>query len=170
MEASATSVLVLRHAHAAAGDPNGQDYDRPLDERGLREARHVAAILAERGWKPDRVVCSGAARTRQTLENLGESAVDAETLFEDTLYSGKQEAYLAALRGAGEASSLLLIGHNPMVADLISALTGDGDALALRQFGQGVPTASLARFEFRTPLPAAAERDGYLSHFLVPGA
>ncbi|KAB0680853.1 SixA phosphatase family protein [Aureimonas leprariae] len=168
MAASVPSVFVLRHAHAAAGDPEGEDYERPLDERGLREAHRMAEIFAERGWKPERVICSGAARTRQTLEHLGAAVADAEVTFDDSLYSGNRDAYLAALHAAGEPSSLLLVGHNPMVAEFVSTLTGDGDALALHQHGQGVPTASLARFELRASFASAGERDGYLTHFVVP--
>lgn len=170
MDAAAPIVFVLRHAHAVAGEPGGNDYDRSLDERGRREARGVGVVLAERGWKPDRIVCSGAARTRETLDGLGASVAGVETLFEEALYSGGRDVYLSCLRSAGEARALMLIGHNPAVAELVAALTGDGDALALRQIGQGVPTASLARLEFGKTLASVGERDGYLSHLVVPGA
>jgi phosphohistidine phosphatase len=58
---------LLRHAKSSWDDPSLADRDRPLAPRGLRAGRAIAAYLREHGIAPGLVLCSPAARTRETL-------------------------------------------------------------------------------------------------------
>ncbi len=63
-------LLLLRHAKSAWDDPGMADRDRPLAPRGLRDAALMAAEIQRRGLHADRILCSPARRTRETLAAL----------------------------------------------------------------------------------------------------
>ncbi len=64
-------LLLLRHAKSSWDDPRLSDHARPLNARGRRAARAMAAAMRDLGLAPDVVLVSSARRTLQTLEALG---------------------------------------------------------------------------------------------------
>ena len=61
-------LIVLRHAKSSWDDIDKRDHDRQLASRGIEAAKRMGALILERGWVPDHIICSTAARTQQTLE------------------------------------------------------------------------------------------------------
>lgn len=120
-------LIVLRHAKSSWKDEFLDDFDRPLSGRGVRDGTRFGARLGERLPVPDRVLCSTARRTRDTLAFLVPGLVDPRrVVFEDELYLAPAEALLERVRqhaGAGEpVDTLLLIGHNPGLTELVNLL------------------------------------------------
>ncbi|ROO90951.1 phosphohistidine phosphatase [Actinocorallia herbida] len=114
-------LLVLRHAKAEVGFGLA-DHERPLAERGLRDAAAMGAHLKKEALLPDLVLCSTALRTRQTLEGLG---LDCPVSFERGIYSGDGYDLRTLVQVTPEeVGTLLLIGHNPAVHELV-VITGD---------------------------------------------
>jgi phosphohistidine phosphatase len=131
------TLIVLRHSKAATplGTP---DVDRPLNGRGRRDAETAGNELRAAELVPDRVVCSVALRTRQTLDGL---AIDAPVDFEQRVYDNGAEEILDLLREQpDDAATVLLVGHNPSVHQLVLGLTGTPD--------DGFPTSATAVIEF----------------------
>jgi phosphohistidine phosphatase len=116
------TLIVLRHSKAATplGTP---DIDRPLAGRGRKDAETAGNELRAAKLTPDHVICSTALRTRQTLEGLG---VDAPVEFESRVYDNDAEEILALLREQS-AETLLLVGHNPSMHQLVFGLTGGAE-------------------------------------------
>lgn len=114
-------LVIVRHAKAEDGD---DDHARRLTERGRRDAVHTAQHLAELGIAPARVLCSDAARTRETWERmaviLGGSPAVA---FLPELYLAEPDVVWGAIE-ASDGSPLLVLGHNPGLESLVQALTG----------------------------------------------
>lgn len=130
------TLIVLRHAKADSllGTP---DIDRPLTGGGRRDARAVGDELRATERVPDRVICSPALRTRQTLQEL---RLDAPVDFEERVYDNDPGAILELLRAQpDDVTTLLLVGHNPSMHRLVFDLTGSGD---------GFPTSATAVIEF----------------------
>jgi phosphohistidine phosphatase len=128
-------LVVLRHSKAASplGTP---DIDRPLAGRGRRDAEQAGDELRAANVLPDRVICSTALRTRQTLDGLG---LDAPVDFEARVYDNDAEEILDLLHEqAGE--TILLVGHNPSMHQLVFGLTGAAD--------DHFPTSATAVIEF----------------------
>ncbi|QXJ23165.1 histidine phosphatase family protein [Actinomadura graeca] len=116
------TLIVLRHAKAVSG-LGIPDIDRTLNDRGRRDAAAAGDWLRENDLVPDRVLCSVAARTRETLERL---AVGADVLFEPRIYDNDPGDLLDLVSGTqGEVGRLLLVGHNPSVHQLVHDLTGE---------------------------------------------
>jgi phosphohistidine phosphatase len=130
-------LLVLRHGHAQQEPPpGGDDFDRPLRTRGRRALTALAPTV--QAHAPELVLSSPSRRTRETVECLNlAAAVD----YREPLYAGDVDDLLDAVRelAAREAppETVLLVGHNPSVHQLVLELTG-GEQLP------GFPPAALA--------------------------
>ncbi len=135
----------MRHAKAEQDGPT--DVERPLAERGRRDARAAGAWLASQGFSPDHALVSAALRTRETWEAVASGAGwKLEPDLDRGLYAAGPESALDLVRLApSEAESLIVIGHNPTVAVLAQVLDdGSGDPAVAGEMIGGFPTASVA--------------------------
>ncbi len=142
---------ILRHAKAEEGRGKA-DKDRNLTDRGVRAATVLGLYLRQHGIKPDLILCSSAARTKQTMEHLLRSMdCSIETRLEEKLYHA-DPAQISEIIAAADAGfgSVLVIGHNPglqlFVAEKSKDVEGEGDDID--RIYQGFPTAALASLNF----------------------
>lgn len=163
-----TRLYLLRHAKARWAEPGSRDYDRALDATGHEDAGRLGDIMRAAGYVPDTVLCSGALRARETWAGVAKSLPLADVRFVDGLYSSDAGGYLDLVREAGAERALLVVGHNPMMEDLATALSRAGDERALAAVASGFPTCGLAVLRFSTPFAAIKQEDGYLEAFLAP--
>ena len=133
-------LILLRHAEAVSAGADDADRDRTLSERGENEARAAGRWLAEHGLSPDRVLCSPALRTRQTaLLALAAATLDGPPQLAEEIYEATPGELLALLDQHDDASTVLLVGHNPGVERLVALLVeGRSDEF------RGMPPAGLA--------------------------
>jgi phosphohistidine phosphatase len=136
------TLLVLRHAKSDRSDPSLPDHDRPLAPRGEMDAPRMGTALAALGIAPDCILTSTAVRARDTAR-LAATALGYDAPLRET-----QEAYAAdgamllrlVCAEADNADTLLLVGHNPGMEELVSLLVaGEGIETGIR-----MPTAALA--------------------------
>ncbi|WP_075288956.1 SixA phosphatase family protein [Pararhizobium arenae] len=121
---SAFRLYLLRHARASWAQPGQTDFERTLDDVGYADAEIMANTATDQGFRPDLVLCSTAARCRQTIEPFQRAAgQDLEIRFLDTLYTGDMETYRALIAANGDVGSLMLVGHNPSIQDVFYSLT-----------------------------------------------
>ena len=106
----------------------------------------MGRYIAEHDLRPAIILCSTAVRTRETLERSGKALTrNLPTRFEDGLYHAGPSALLDRLRRLDDTlPSAMLIGHNPGLEDLASALAGAGDADPLARMNEKFPTGALA--------------------------
>jgi phosphohistidine phosphatase len=161
-------LYLLRHAKAGWAAPGMRDFDRPLDAAGRSDAAAIGAAMRDRDYVPDMTLCSNARRARETLENVAGKTDTGRIVFMDELYGADAAGYLDLIREKGQAGSLLVIGHNPMMEDLAMAVSGDGDRTSRATLDHGFPTAALAVIRFDGTLANAARGSGYLEAFLTP--
>lgn len=119
-------LVVVRHAKSAWPD-DVPDPQRPLNPRGRRDAPAAGRWIRDRVGHLDAAVCSPATRTRQTWALLASELDGApDPVFDDRVYAASEETLLAVVRGiAADVGSVLLLGHNPGVSDLVLTLTGE---------------------------------------------
>ena len=142
-------LILLRHAHAGSHTTGPDDRDRVLSEVGVQEARAAGAWLREQGLLPDRVLCSPAARTRETLAVLGDLGV-VEVREEPSIYEASPGTLAALVDAQRDAECLLLVGHNPGLEQL-AALMHSGQSGDYR----GMPPGGIA--VLRLPVDAGIE-------------
>lgn len=119
------TLLVLRHAKAAHPE-SGSDHDRPLTERGCRNAAEAGTVLARHAQAVGRILSSTSVRTRQTVEHLlPASGLTCASVFDRELYHASVPQLLSVIQAVPEdCSTVLLVGHNPGLSELVSVLTG----------------------------------------------
>ena len=151
-------VLILRHAKSSWADSSISDWQRPLNERGLRDAPRAGEWLRERSLVPDVIITSDAVRARATAEAVAKAAGYAQPISVDpALYHAKPDDVLAVLRSApSEAGTLLVVGHNPGLEELVEQLTGESVDL---------PTAALVHIAM--PIEEWGQADGGLAATIV---
>lgn len=134
------TLLVLRHAKSSHADESLPDHDRPLTERGRRDAPRMGMHLLERDLVPDDILCSSAQRTTETAELAAEACHYRRAIRSDErLYLASCDGMLRLLVQQSErVKRLLLVGHNPGLEDLVERLTGRRETLS---------TAALAHIE-----------------------
>ena len=140
-------LLVLRHAKSAWDTDASTDFDRPLAKRGKKDAPRMGAWMAEQGPGPDHVVSSPAKRARQTVKRVcKEIGFDTGGIrWDPEVYAAGISELLGVLeRCPPEAGTVLLVGHNPGLEDMITFLDA---AVELPPDGKLLPTAALARLQ-----------------------
>lgn len=138
-------IVLLRHAKADW--PSVPDHERPLAERGRRDAPVAGRWLAGTGIMPDLTLCSTSARTRETWKLAAhELPKRPKTVYEERLYEASLGDLLALLNEVpDDVADLLLVGHNPGMHALADALAGESDGDALTWLHrQGFPTSAAA--------------------------
>ncbi|MFD0419179.1 SixA phosphatase family protein [Streptomyces sp. NPDC127108] len=138
---------IVLFRHAKADWPQVSDHERPLADRGRRDAPVAGRRLAESGIAFDLALCSTAARTRETWKlAVQELSQRPRTVYEDRVYEASPGELIAVLNETpDDVRDLILIGHNPGVHGLADVLSGDaeGDAQT-RMNRRGFPTSAFA--------------------------
>ena len=163
-------LAILRHAKAAplAG---GGDHARPLALRGLQDSPRLAAFMVAQGVLPDLALVSDARRTRETFDVLAAHLIEKPSMrLEQRIYEASFGALLTLVQAVPESvRTLLLIGHNPGMAELALRLTGYGDRYAASRMRAKFPTCGLAILDFDMATWAdIAPGLGRLDCFMIP--
>jgi phosphohistidine phosphatase len=137
------------------------DLQRPLAERGKREAPLAGRWLRDSVPPLNTVVCSPARRARQTWElALAELGYEPPVRFDDRLYGEPPVTLIELIADLpGEATSALLVGHNPELSQLVGVLTGTPVELK---------TCSIAVVTFTGEWGSVEPGSGRLSDFVTP--
>lgn len=143
-------LILLRHAHAEAGGPGVDDFDRPLSRQGQAEAEAAGRWLKEHGYLPDRILASPARRARETLEQVLSVLGYVEQRQDRRIYDATPGILMQVADEHRELGRVLLLGHNPGLEQM-AALLSSGQSGDVR----GMPAGSVA--VLRVPDEAALE-------------
>jgi phosphohistidine phosphatase len=134
------TLLLLRHAKSSWKDSDARDFDRPLNQRGLKAAPAIGRLIKKRKLQPDLVLSSPAERARQTTQLVIEaSGLKTELRYDERIYEASVARLLEVVSELDdEAGFVMLVGHNPGFEELLEILTGEAHNL---------PTAALACLE-----------------------
>jgi phosphohistidine phosphatase len=142
-------VAVMRHGKA---EPAGRtDFERELAERGRLDSADTGSWLAEQGFVPDLALVSAARRTIGTWESVAAGGgFEVEPRLSQVLYGAGPETCLDLVRELpSDATSVIVVGHNPTMAYLASLLDdGEGDPAVSADMMSGYPTSAVALFEY----------------------
>lgn len=135
------TLLLLRHAKSSWDDSSIRDFDRPLADRGKRDAPRIGRALKDRGPAPDLIVSSPAMRAKQTVEAaINAAGFTAPLQFDESIYDASLADLMRVIRSLPDnKSTVLMAGHNPGFEGLVHRLSGASERM---------PTAALAAIEF----------------------
>lgn len=131
------TLFIMRHAKSSWDHPSLADFDRPLNDRGLRTAPFMGELMANRNIRPDLIISSPAKRATQTAMLIKESAgINSPLNYDERIYEASPLNLRTVLSEISDnIASALLVGHNPGMEGIIRYLTGEI---------QPMPTAALA--------------------------
>jgi phosphohistidine phosphatase len=160
------SIVLVRHAKADW--PEVADHERPLAERGRKDAPAVGEWLATHGIAPGLTLCSTAVRTRETWRLAAHHLPHRpKTVYEERLFDASAGEIIAVLNGVPEeVQDLLVVGHNPGIQGVAEALAGNSEGDVLERMSRnGFPTSTVAVLRFdgswKSLEPGVATLTGY---------
>ena len=118
-------LVLIRHAHAKPAEGDETDMDRALSNPGQVEGWTTGAWLHARRSQPERVLCSPARRTRETMEAVMRSMGPLPMRLEPAIYEASTGELITLVDNNRDADSLWVVGHNPGLEHLV-ALLADG--------------------------------------------
>jgi phosphohistidine phosphatase len=143
------TLYVLRHAKSDWSNSSLKDFDRPLNDRGRKAGEAMGAEMRRRGVKPDLVLVSTALRARQTLALVQDGYGQAFNVRDEgRIYAADVSTLIDVVRSVPDnMESLMIVGHNPGLQDLVLLLADGPDDLR-SEVAQRFPTAALAEIRF----------------------
>lgn len=136
------TLLLMRHAKSSWNKPGLDDHDRPLNQRGHRDAPRMGDYLAEQALIPDHILSSTALRAQTTARHvLSRFETEPELELTSDLYAAAPGQYLEVLRSVDRpCQRLLIVAHNPTTEEVIEQICGGYEVM---------PTAAIAVVEYR---------------------
>ena len=136
------TLFLIRHAKSSWDNTALPDKDRPLDDRGKRDAPKMGKRLQERDVKPDMILSSPAIRALTTAEIIAKK-LDyklKDIVVDDRLYAGQADDLLDVIHELGDKlERVMLFGHNPELTELAHRLSSEIARM---------PTCAVAEFTF----------------------
>ncbi|MBX4871237.1 SixA phosphatase family protein [Rhizobium bangladeshense] len=163
-------LILLRHAKSAW--PDGvPDRERPLADRGRKAAPVIGTYMAREKLIPDLALVSPARRAQETWKLIRRAFSKKVSEHETAdIYEVSAERILDVIRAVEpDIRTLLIVGHNPGMANAASLIVADGDADAVGRMREKFPTAGLAAIDLDLDgWDEIAPGTGYLERFVTP--
>jgi phosphohistidine phosphatase len=138
------TLFLIRHAKSSWDVPTLPDKDRPLSDRGRRDAPKMGKRLANRDVKPDLIMSSPARRALKTAQIIAKKLdyKRKNIVVNDRLYAGTAHVVLDVIRKLGDKfKRVMLFGHDPELTELAHHLSSEITHM---------PTCAVAEFTFDT--------------------
>jgi len=112
-------IYISRHAKSSWEDHRLRDIDRPLNDRGRKDAPKMARLCLERGYVPSQIIASNSKRTTETARYFQKTFNLSHIDLDSSLYLADSEQYIETCFGLDEnQDSVMMFGHNPGITDL----------------------------------------------------
>jgi phosphohistidine phosphatase len=136
------TLYLIRHAKSSWDNPGLRDFNRPLNERGQRDAPLMAALMVKMGIKPDLIVSSPARRAITTAQFFADAMgiADEDIVRNQDIYEAYPQEILRLISELPEsAETVFMFGHNPTFTDVANRFSDD--------FIENIPTCGIVRIE-----------------------
>jgi phosphohistidine phosphatase len=156
------TLYLFRHGKSDWSAPAEGDHDRPLAPRGVKAAAQMGVWLAASDAPPERILCSTARRTRETVRIMQEAAGwDIPVTYSAALYETDGYQYIEVLRSLpNRVVRAMMVGHEPACSAFAGLLIGGG--------GVRFATATMARIDLLSSDWASIEPGSGEINWLMP--
>lgn len=134
-------LFLIRHAKSSWDDANLDDFDRPLNKRGLKDAPKMGKRLKMQKIYPDMILSSSAMRAKSTANLVcDELKYESRFVLFDELYHANENKISDILRQIpDEVKTIFLFGHNPGFNEFASKYV---------KFYENIPTCGVLEILF----------------------
>jgi len=140
-------LIIIRHAKSSWDDLTLDDFDRPLNKRGEKDAPQMGKLLREMKITPDYLIASPAVRTMETCKHIAKKLdfPPHKIISNQRLYHADKETILQVVKQIPDRKNddeeiVLLFGHNPGLTEFVNAISHEAIA--------NVPTCGAAIISF----------------------
>ena len=166
------TIYLARHAKSSWDSDATTDYDRPLSKRGEKDVIRMGAELVDLAWMPEKIISSPAMRAKQTCESLcSQLGISNDSIeWNEDIYAAYTVTLLQIISNQVESvSSVMLVGHNPAMEDLLVHFCG-ADQLCERMQSNGklFTTGNVAKITLDTSWENWVMGDAILEGLLRP--
>ena len=119
------TLLLIRHAKSDWNDPALKDFDRPLNERGKKNAPEMAKRLLDKNIKIDTLISSPAKRAKKTAELMAKEydIKKEKIIFIDQLYLAEPSVFFDVISKIDDDHKhVALFAHNPGITDFANQI------------------------------------------------
>lgn len=162
------TLLLMRHAKSDWPTGPNNDFERPLTDRGNKDASRIGGWIQEHDWMPDQIICSPATRVKQTVDHLCQKiGINSRTVkYDKRIYEADQNGLLNMIKKTNSLTAqLLMVGHNPSFSDLLNFLCPDTTHPTV---DRSMPSAGLAVIALKAPWSALDHGSGELISLIQP--
>lgn len=119
------TLILIRHAKSSWDDASLSDFERPLNDRGKKDAPMMADRLHERGIKVDAFIASPAKRAKRTAEYFAKryKKENADLILKTELYMAGEETFINLMEKLDDQMDCVaMFSHNPGITDVANSL------------------------------------------------
>ena len=156
-------LYLVRHAKSSWKNPSLSDQQRPLNDRGKKNAPDMGKRLADAGVSIDRIISSPANRARSTAGYIATAIgyPEDDIIVNDDLYFHGLNSMLDIIHGTGDGvQTLMLVGHNPDMTSMLNSLCG--------YQVDNMPTCAIACISFQGEWSEVDYDRGELQNYNIP--
>lgn len=164
------TIYLARHAKSSWKSDAVTDFDRPLNNRGISDALLMGDELNRLDWKPEKIISSPAIRAKQTCKTLCEKlAIPIESVvWNKDIYAAYVITLIHILSTLPESTkSVMLIGHNPAMEDLLLHFCGDASSYHQKD-GKLLTTSNVVKITTQSDWKDLTLCDAVLDKILRP--
>jgi phosphohistidine phosphatase len=136
-------LVLIRHAKSNWDNPGIDDFDRPLNKRGKRDAPFMGERLRTRAILPDLIVSSPAIRARKTVEKIAHKVgyPQEAIIYKPNLYLPGFEEFVETIHSIDDNfNKTYLVSHNPGITELAYILS--------KHYIENIPTSGVFAVKF----------------------
>lgn len=136
-------LFIIRHAKSSWKDLSLDDFDRPLNKRGFRDAPFMGKLLYKKDIIPDVIISSPANRAKTTIETITkELKYIHNIIYNESIYDAALSSLINILKKIEDKNNIVfLVGHNPSLNALAYEFVG---------FEENIPTCGIIEIKFDT--------------------
>ena len=161
-------LFIMRHAKSDWSQ-SCSDFDRPLNKRGVRNAKKMGTWIKNLQKIPQQILVSPANRALSTAHLLCDAACIKQTAIQilpEIYHASKEDLYQTLRQVPDKVESVCVIGHNPGIENLLASLSTND--IPLPEDGKLLPTASIAHLTIPTPWSDITPKQGLLHSITRP--
>jgi len=158
----------MRHGKSDWSSTARSDYDRPLMKRGVKTAAKIGKWILQNGYTPDIIVSSPALRARSTARLVCEAfkRPESDIVYDERIYDADVDELLAVISDHVGEESVLLVGHNPGMDELLDYLSSEMPERNKK--GKLMTTAAVAILVFNDPEKVTGKASAKLEKLVRP--
>jgi phosphohistidine phosphatase len=120
------TLIVIRHAKSSWADSGLSDFDRPLNDRGKRDAPEMARRILQKKINIDLFISSPAKRAKKTAQIFADelgAGPDKVVVFPELYLASSVDFITAISKSPSNTTTIAVFSHNPGITEFVNTLT-----------------------------------------------